>query len=307
LPGKDEPAKVPCATLLWPSVGLFTPPQCPALTKPPATAKPTEQSVLPLITYWSPPRMSYIGFGASTASTTVTVPAPLFAAKVRAAAALPGAAVTTMRLAATSTYQPRTVVFLTLAAFASSLRRAVVRSALLRLTTLGVAPAVRMIAVAPGSVTATVSRVPPAGIQAPAKAAPSLVRSRFSTTGAAASVARRAAIWSSVSRRSRRSAATIPGAMSNLEAAAGAAGAGGSAAKLAVGSTPRAVSAAVATPSVRTARYMGILPLNGGVSGEGERSLIGVCRLSNDLSRNFNDRCPSMSLRRSRALGRRTC
>lgn len=83
-------------------------PQWPALTKPPPTAKPTEHRTLPLITYWSPPRVSYIGRGASAEVTTRTAPAPDAAAKDRAAAVAPDAARTTTLFEATSTCQPRT-------------------------------------------------------------------------------------------------------------------------------------------------------------------------------------------------------
>ena len=123
------------------------PPQWPAVTKPPATAKPIEQSVLPLITYWSPPRMSYIGLGWSAAATTETVPAPLSFANFLAAASAPGLAITTTVLVATSTYQPR-MSLPALAARLSIAARAAARSASPRSTSLASAPSARAFAAA---------------------------------------------------------------------------------------------------------------------------------------------------------------
>ncbi len=138
------------------------------MTKPPATGKPTEQSVLPLITYWSPPRVSYIGFGCSAVVFTVTGPACASAANLRAVASAPGAVVITTLLVAASTYQLR-IASGAWAARRSSLARAASRSLSPRLTTTGSAPSDRTAEASLSLVTATVRRLAPTGIQAPPK------------------------------------------------------------------------------------------------------------------------------------------
>src|SRR5690242_2686459 len=44
LPGQTEPRTLPMDCQLKPSAGVPAPPQCPAVTKPPTTEKPTEQA-----------------------------------------------------------------------------------------------------------------------------------------------------------------------------------------------------------------------------------------------------------------------
>ena len=225
------------------------------MTKPPATAKPIEQSVLPLMTYSSPPRMSATVRGASCEVTTRTLSAPLRPANASASSRAPGAAVTTTELVSTSTYQEWTAS----AAFparASSARRSAVRSAWLCATTTGVAPPLRIAATSPRSVVATVSRAAPSAIHAPAQDDPSRSCSVPATTGAPASSAIRARIWPASRPRSRFIAATRPGSMprpgSGREAPSAARPSAGDA--VAVGATsglsPSTVAASEARPRV---------------------------------------------------------
>src|SRR4029450_9954708 len=74
LPGNTESVTVPCATWLNPAVVAPTPPQCPAVTKPPSTEKPMEQRNWLSMKYGSPPRTSNSGFGAPFAVRTRTAP-----------------------------------------------------------------------------------------------------------------------------------------------------------------------------------------------------------------------------------------
>jgi hypothetical protein len=120
-----------------------------------------------------------------------------------------------------------------------------------RATSSASAPAARTRAAAASVVTATVSRDRPAGSQAPPNRLPSSVRRRFSTAGAAASTRSRSAIWSSVSFRSRRIAASIPGVRSKAGVVAAGAGAGVSAAWPAWGKSATVVTATAATARAR--------------------------------------------------------
>ncbi|PSK64749.1 hypothetical protein B0E53_03319 [Micromonospora sp. MH33] len=167
-PGNEEAAKVPWATRFAPVVRSPGRPQCPAVTKPPTTEKPTEQRPALLMKYASPPRTSNSGRGASSAVRTRTAPAgtPLASAKRRPAASAPGWATTTTELVGTSTYQPATSG---VASRPAASRRVFTASssATPRSTGFGTAPAAVTRAARAGSATATLSVAPSAPSQLP--------------------------------------------------------------------------------------------------------------------------------------------
>src|SRR3954469_14200448 len=109
-PGNCDAVNVPCACPVVLAVLLPGCPQCPAVTKPTVTEKPTEQRARWSMMKGSPPRMSASVRGAAASSTTWAAPlgTSARASSVCAAGCPPVRATPTTWLLAGSTYQPLT-------------------------------------------------------------------------------------------------------------------------------------------------------------------------------------------------------
>ncbi len=213
-PGKTEAFTTPCASLLKPVVVVPGVPQWPAVTKPPSTEKPIEQRAVPPsreMKYGSAPRTSKSGFGARLLTFTVTAPAgtPAFFANATGSVEASGCATMTSLLVGASTYQP--VRPLAVFTFASSRVLAASRSASLRLTMTGTAPAFFTSAAASLSVTATLRVVPSEAIHAPPKLSPVAAARVALTPPAHFERFNRVVAWSASRPRSRFIAASRSG------------------------------------------------------------------------------------------------